>query len=61
MKLVIEGDINESNLIDIGKFLSRMFRGKKEHINVFVEKGLKDKSIEETIKLLNEMLNFDNV
>ena len=55
MKILIEGDMNEKQLTRIGKLLVKMYRVKKEHINVMVLSGTEYKSVEEVNKLLREM------
>ncbi|KKN69313.1 hypothetical protein LCGC14_0441710 [marine sediment metagenome] len=41
MKLIIDGDIGEEDLIKIGKFLTDLYHGRKEHVNVNIE-GLEE-------------------
>lgn len=56
-KILIEGDIDEKNLIKIGKLLVKMYHGKKEHVNILILEGTENKNKEETIKLLEEIWN----
>lgn len=55
MKILIEGDIDEAKLIKIGKFLVRMYAGKKEHINFLIVEGMEEKSRKKVMNVLEEM------
>jgi len=55
MKMLIQGDMDEKKLIKLGKFLVKMYQGKKEHINVMILEGGENLDMKETAKLLEEM------
>lgn len=54
-EMMIQGDFTEEDLVKLGKFLVTNWKGRKEHINVGIRKGLHKKSIDETLKILQEM------
>ena len=56
MKINIQGDkMTKEDLIEIGKFLTKFFEGRKDTIGVFVEEGLEGMTKEETAKILASM------
>ena len=46
VKITIEGDLDKEHIIKIGKLVVKMFKGKKEHANMFIE-NTKDMSIKD--------------
>lgn len=60
MKILIEGDIDEKKLIKIGKFLVKMYKGKKEHINFLIVEGMEGKTKDKITKILGEMWKYGN-
>jgi hypothetical protein len=56
MKLSIQGDeMTKEDLLEIGKFLTKFFKDRKDVVHVFIEEGLEGMSKEETLKLLSDM------
>lgn len=55
MEIIIQGDFTEEDLIKFCKFLVENWKGRKEHINVGIRKGLENKSLDETIKIMEKM------
>lgn len=53
MKIIIEGDINKKDLQELGKFLVKRWRGRKDHINVLIYNT--DLSLTETASNIREM------
>lgn len=54
MKIIIDGDIGKENLIKIGVFLTDLYHGKKEHINISFD-GFEDRPDDEVLKIAEEM------
>jgi hypothetical protein len=55
MKITIQGNLTRDELRELGTLLTNMFYGIERHINVLIEEGTEDMSMEECQKLLNEM------
>jgi len=55
MKILIEGEISDRKLVEIGKLLVKLYRGKKEHINVLFLEGDNLKTKEELTKIFKEI------
>lgn len=55
MKMIISGDANREDMIELMKFLRKRFQGRKEHLNVFVKKGTEDMSMKEVVNMFNEI------
>jgi hypothetical protein len=56
MRIKIEGkDMTKEDLIQLGKFLTKFFRGRKDLISVLIEEGTQDMTKEECLKMLHEM------
>lgn len=56
MKINIQGDeMTKEDLLEIGKFITKFFEGRKDTISVFVEEGTEDMTKEECAKFLASM------
>lgn len=55
MKINIDGDIGKDDLSKIGTFLTDLYHGRKEHINVDIIDGTEDMSKEEVLELADGM------
>ena len=55
MKINIDGDIGKEDLLKIGTFLTDLYHGRKEHIDVDIVEGLEHMSKEEILELGSDM------
>ena len=54
-KIIIEGNLNIEHIKQIGKLVCKMFKGKKEHVNMFVVERTENLSIEEIKVMIKEI------
>jgi hypothetical protein len=55
MKINIEGDMNKDDLLKIGKFLTELFHGRAEHINVYILEGTEDMTTDAVAEFMGKM------
>lgn len=55
MKMILEGDCSEEDLKQLCKFLVKAWKGREEHLNVFILEGLEGKTLQETENFIREI------
>jgi len=59
MKIIIDGEIGEGDLVLFAKFLREMWRHREDTLFVNIEKGMEHMSKEECMKIISKIFSDD--